>query len=83
SGSPVIFAGGQAYAVQGQHAIPQPDLTKLHQLAMQQSPFPLAPSSQGFSAGMDATAQTGSHELTIPNDVSLLTFRFLHASERI
>uniref|UniRef100_A0A671PBS7 Poly(rC)-binding protein 2 n=1 Tax=Sinocyclocheilus anshuiensis TaxID=1608454 RepID=A0A671PBS7_9TELE len=55
SGSPVIFAGGQAYAVQGQHAIPQPDLTKLHQLAMQQSPFPLAPSS--------------SHELTIPNDL--------------
>uniref|UniRef100_A0A8C1FMU4 K Homology domain-containing protein n=1 Tax=Cyprinus carpio carpio TaxID=630221 RepID=A0A8C1FMU4_CYPCA len=64
SGSPVIFAGGQ--------------LTKLHQLAMQQSPFPLAPSSQGFTgkpllsdavAGMDATAQTGSHELTIPNDL--------------
>uniref|UniRef100_A0A671P6M0 Poly(rC)-binding protein 2 n=1 Tax=Sinocyclocheilus anshuiensis TaxID=1608454 RepID=A0A671P6M0_9TELE len=80
SGSPVIFAGGQAYAVQGQHAIPQPDLTKLHQLAMQQSPFPLAPSSQGFTGksrlpdtvalpGMDATAQTGSHELTIPNDL--------------
>uniref|UniRef100_A0A8B9RJC5 Poly(rC) binding protein 2 n=1 Tax=Astyanax mexicanus TaxID=7994 RepID=A0A8B9RJC5_ASTMX len=63
SGSPVIFAGGQAYAVQGQHAIPQPDLTKLHQLAMQQSPFPLAPT------GMDASAQTGSHELTIPNDL--------------
>uniref|UniRef100_A0A671MRD9 K Homology domain-containing protein n=1 Tax=Sinocyclocheilus anshuiensis TaxID=1608454 RepID=A0A671MRD9_9TELE len=59
----------QAYAVQGQHAIPQPDLTKLHQLAMQQSPFPLAPSSQGFTSGMDATAQTGSHELTIPNDL--------------
>uniref|UniRef100_A0AAR2LNZ6 K Homology domain-containing protein n=1 Tax=Pygocentrus nattereri TaxID=42514 RepID=A0AAR2LNZ6_PYGNA len=81
SGSPVIFAGGQAYAVQGQHAIPQPDLTKLHQLAMQQSPFPLAPSSQGFTgecprvnipsllSGIDATAQTGSHELTIPNDL--------------
>ncbi|XP_046727163.1 poly(rC)-binding protein 2 isoform X1 [Silurus meridionalis] len=59
----------KAYAVQGQHAIPQPDLTKLHQLAMQQSPFPLAPSSQGFTAGMDATTQTGSHELTIPNDL--------------
>lgn len=29
------------------------------------------------AAGMDATAQTGSHELTIPNDVSLL-----HPSER-
>ncbi|XP_066499963.1 poly(rC)-binding protein 2 isoform X1 [Hoplias malabaricus] len=59
----------QAYAVQGQHAIPQPDLTKLHQLAMQQNPFPLAPSSQGFTPGIDATAQTGSHELTIPNDL--------------
>ncbi|XP_030632118.1 poly(rC)-binding protein 2 isoform X1 [Chanos chanos] len=68
SGSPVIFAGGQAYAVQGQHAIPQPDLTKLHQLAMQQSPFPLAPSNQGFT-GMDTSAQTGSHEMTIPNDL--------------
>uniref|UniRef100_A0A3B3RA34 Poly(rC) binding protein 2 n=1 Tax=Paramormyrops kingsleyae TaxID=1676925 RepID=A0A3B3RA34_9TELE len=69
SASPVIFAGGQAYAVQGQHAIPQPDLTKLHQLAMQQNPFPLAPSNQGFSAGMDASSQTGSHEMTIPNDL--------------
>uniref|UniRef100_A0A668UEQ9 K Homology domain-containing protein n=1 Tax=Oreochromis aureus TaxID=47969 RepID=A0A668UEQ9_OREAU len=66
SGSPVIFAGGQ--------------LTKLHQLAMQQSPFPIAHSNQGFQgrwtscegefdSGMDASAQTGSHELTIPNDL--------------
>uniref|UniRef100_A0A3B3TNR8 Poly(rC) binding protein 2 n=1 Tax=Poecilia latipinna TaxID=48699 RepID=A0A3B3TNR8_9TELE len=60
SGSPVIFAGGQ--------------LTKLHQLAMQQSPFPIAHGNQGFqgrwiSSGMDASAQTGSHELTIPNDL--------------
>ncbi|XP_061760589.1 poly(rC)-binding protein 2 isoform X1 [Nerophis ophidion] len=75
SGSPVIFAGGQAYAVQGQHAIPQPDvsegpsLTKLHQLAMQQSPFPIAHSNQGFQAGMDAAAQTGSLELTISNEL--------------
>uniref|UniRef100_A0A4W5M6I2 Poly(rC) binding protein 2 n=1 Tax=Hucho hucho TaxID=62062 RepID=A0A4W5M6I2_9TELE len=59
----------QAYAVQGQHAIPQPDLTKLHQLAMQQSPFPIAPNNQGFQAGMDSSAQTSSHELTIPNDL--------------
>uniref|UniRef100_A0A8C6Q215 Poly(rC) binding protein 2 n=1 Tax=Nothobranchius furzeri TaxID=105023 RepID=A0A8C6Q215_NOTFU len=58
-----------AYAVQGQHAIPQPDLTKLHQLAMQQGPFPIAHGNQGFQAGMDASAQTGSHELTIPNDL--------------
>uniref|UniRef100_A0A3P9BGK4 Poly(rC) binding protein 2 n=1 Tax=Maylandia zebra TaxID=106582 RepID=A0A3P9BGK4_9CICH len=63
SGSPVIFAGGQ--------------LTKLHQLAMQQSPFPIAPSNQGFTgitfmfslSGMDASAQTSSHEMTIPNDL--------------
>uniref|UniRef100_A0A3B5QZS5 Poly(rC) binding protein 2 n=2 Tax=Xiphophorus TaxID=8082 RepID=A0A3B5QZS5_XIPMA len=54
SGSPVIFAGGQ--------------LTKLHQLAMQQSPFPIAPGNQGFT-GIDASAQTSSHEMTIPNDL--------------
>nr|XP_043878931.1 poly(rC)-binding protein 2 isoform X7 [Solea senegalensis] len=54
SGSPVIFAGGQ--------------LTKLHQLAMQQSPFPIAPSNQGFT-GIDASAQPSSHEMTIPNDL--------------
>uniref|UniRef100_A0A8C5B661 Poly(rC) binding protein 2 n=1 Tax=Gadus morhua TaxID=8049 RepID=A0A8C5B661_GADMO len=61
SGSPVIFSGGQ--------------LTKLHQLAMQQSPFPIAPSNQGFTDDvcswkcMDASAQTSSHEMTIPNDL--------------
>uniref|UniRef100_A0A8C9JYM9 Poly(rC) binding protein 3 n=1 Tax=Panthera tigris altaica TaxID=74533 RepID=A0A8C9JYM9_PANTA len=32
--------GGPAYTIQGQYAIPHPDLTKLHQLAMQQTPFP-------------------------------------------
>ncbi|XP_023217851.1 poly(rC)-binding protein 3-like isoform X3 [Centruroides sculpturatus] len=37
---PVIFAGGQAYTVQGQYAIPHPDqLTKLHQLALQHAPL--------------------------------------------
>ncbi|XP_032297520.1 poly(rC)-binding protein 2 isoform X1 [Coturnix japonica] len=68
SSSPVIFAGGQAYAIQGQYAIPQPDLTKLHQLAMQQSHFPMSHGNTGFS-GLDASAQTTSHELTIPNDL--------------
>uniref|UniRef100_A0A669PUZ8 Poly(rC) binding protein 2 n=1 Tax=Phasianus colchicus TaxID=9054 RepID=A0A669PUZ8_PHACC len=56
SSSPVIFAGGQ--------------LTKLHQLAMQQSHFPMSHGNTGFS-GLDASAQTTSHELTIPNDVSI------------
>lgn len=76
SGSPVIFAGGQAYAVQGQHAIPQPDsssaaispqLTKLHQLAMQQSPFPIATSNTGYT-GIEASSQNTS-SMTIPNDL--------------
>ncbi|XP_078543911.1 poly(rC)-binding protein 2 isoform X4 [Lissotriton helveticus] len=57
SSSPVIFAGGQ--------------LTKLHQLAMQQSHFPMSHGggNTGFSGGIDASAPTTSHELTIPNDL--------------
>ncbi|CAH2219473.1 poly(rC)-binding 2 isoform X3 [Pelobates cultripes] len=85
SSSPVI-AGGQvsrqpgghayavdlhgAYTIQGQYATPQPDLTKLNQLAMQQSHFPMSHSGNtGFSGGIDGSAQTTSHELTIPNDL--------------
>uniref|UniRef100_A0A4W4FXG6 K Homology domain-containing protein n=1 Tax=Electrophorus electricus TaxID=8005 RepID=A0A4W4FXG6_ELEEL len=64
SGSPVIFAGGQAYAVQGQHAIPQPDV-RLILFTLERLPSIHSPGD----AGMDATAQTGSHELTIPNDL--------------
>ncbi|KAG3270747.1 hypothetical protein H1C71_023444 [Ictidomys tridecemlineatus] len=75
SSSPVIFAGGQdRYSTGSDSAsFPQttpsmflnpdlegpplePDMTKLHQLAMQH-------------AGLDASAQTTSHELTIPNDL--------------
>ncbi|XP_061413426.1 poly(rC)-binding protein 3-like isoform X4 [Lethenteron reissneri] len=107
--APVIFAGGQAYTIQGQYAIPHPDdsclgidmygcapwlssmqkaydsfgaasahymhhtmqnpLTKLHQLAMQHTPFtPLGQTTPGFPAGLD-NAQTTSHEITIPNDL--------------
>jgi poly(rC)-binding protein 2/3/4 len=55
SSSPVIFAGGQ--------------LTKLHQLAVQQSHFPMMHDNTRFSAGLDASAQTTSCELTIPNDL--------------
>ncbi|KAM8967411.1 poly(rC)-binding protein 3-like [Pelodytes ibericus] len=58
-----------AFAIQGQYAIPHPDLTKLHQLAMQHSPFtPLGQTTPGFP-GLDATTPTSSHELTIPNDL--------------
>ncbi|NWU40519.1 PCBP2 protein, partial [Hylia prasina] len=71
----------EAYTIQGQYAIPQPDLTKLHQLAMQQTHFPMSHGNTGFSGidssspevkgywGLDASAQTTSHELTIPNDL--------------
>ncbi|XP_061146508.1 poly(rC)-binding protein 2 isoform X5 [Syngnathus typhle] len=45
-----------------------PQLTKLHQLAMQQSPFPIAHSNQGFT-GIDASAQTSSNEMKIPNEL--------------
>ncbi|XP_039592203.1 LOW QUALITY PROTEIN: poly(rC)-binding protein 3 [Polypterus senegalus] len=57
------------FTIQGQYAIPHPDLTKLHQLAMQHNPFtPLGQTNPGFP-GLDATAPTSSHELTIPNDL--------------
>ncbi|XP_068101372.1 poly(rC)-binding protein 3 isoform X12 [Hyperolius riggenbachi] len=39
----------EAYSIQGQYAIPHPDLTKLHQLAMQQTPFtPLGQTTPAF-----------------------------------
>ncbi|TKS66380.1 Poly(rC)-binding protein 3 [Collichthys lucidus] len=98
-----------AYTIQGQYAIPHPDLSKLHQLAMQQTPFtPLGQTTPAFpgtypptrrpslpklllsflpvetntfsssfyfsfssfsSAGLDASNQASTHELTIPNDL--------------
>ncbi|XP_044073416.1 poly(rC)-binding protein 3 isoform X2 [Siniperca chuatsi] len=67
--NPVIFSGGQAYTIQGQYAIPHPDLTKLHQLAMQQTPFtPLGQTTPAFP-GLDASPPASTHELTIPNDL--------------
>ncbi|XP_041120444.1 poly(rC)-binding protein 3 isoform X4 [Polyodon spathula] len=67
--TPVIFSGGQAFTIQGQYAIPHPDLTKLHQLAMQQTPFtPLGQTTPAFP-GMDANPQASTHELAIPNDL--------------
>ncbi|XP_043389066.1 poly(rC)-binding protein 2 isoform X8 [Chelonia mydas] len=84
SSSPVIFAGGQDRYSSGSASYPHTapsmclnsdlegppqELTKLHQLAMQQSHFPMSHGNTGFSAGLDASAQTTSHELTIPNDL--------------
>uniref|UniRef100_A0A6Q2YEQ9 K Homology domain-containing protein n=1 Tax=Esox lucius TaxID=8010 RepID=A0A6Q2YEQ9_ESOLU len=81
--TPVIFSGGQAYTIQGQYAIPHPDqLTKLHQLAMQQTPFtPLGQTTPAFpgtllplhylvcTSWLDASPPASTHELTIPNDL--------------
>ncbi|XP_069790258.1 poly(rC)-binding protein 3 isoform X15 [Narcine bancroftii] len=58
-----------AYTIQGQYAIPHPDLTKLHQLAMQHTPFtPLGQTTPGFP-GLDANNPASTHELAIPNDL--------------
>ncbi|XP_059823211.1 poly(rC)-binding protein 3 isoform X7 [Hypanus sabinus] len=58
-----------AYTIQGQYAIPHPDLTKLHQLAMQHTPFtPLGQTTPGFP-GLDANSPASTHELAIPNDL--------------
>ncbi|UYV62729.1 PCBP3 [Cordylochernes scorpioides] len=74
---PVIFAGGQAYTVQGSYAIPHPDLTKLHQLALQHSPL-VAPQSEAAAGVCLAAAAsplqhvvttTTTTEMTIPNDL--------------
>uniref|UniRef100_A0A8C6TJI8 Poly(rC) binding protein 3 n=1 Tax=Neogobius melanostomus TaxID=47308 RepID=A0A8C6TJI8_9GOBI len=62
-----------AYTIQGQYAIPHPDqLSKLHQLAMQQTPFTPSdrpPLPSPVPAGLDASNQASTHELTIPNDL--------------
>uniref|UniRef100_A0A8D2J760 K Homology domain-containing protein n=1 Tax=Varanus komodoensis TaxID=61221 RepID=A0A8D2J760_VARKO len=73
SRSPVIFAGVQDRYSCGSASYPHtPNLTKLYQLAMQQSHFPMSCGNTGFS-GLDASAQrkkeTASHELMIPDDL--------------
>ncbi|XP_036425445.1 poly(rC)-binding protein 3-like isoform X6 [Colossoma macropomum] len=68
--APVIFSGAQTYTIQGQYAIPHPDqLTKLHQLAMQQTPFTSLGQTTPAFPGVDASSQASTHELTIPNDL--------------
>ncbi|XP_029115872.1 poly(rC)-binding protein 3 isoform X2 [Scleropages formosus] len=72
AGAPTVLAQPQptpTFTLQGQYAIPHPDLTKLHQLAMQHSPFtPLGQNNPTFP-GLDATTSASSQELTVPNDL--------------
>ncbi|XP_076025430.1 poly(rC)-binding protein 3 [Genypterus blacodes] len=58
----------QAFALPGQYAFAHPDLTKLHQLAMQHIPLPSLGQSNPTFPGLDASAPTSSQELAIPND---------------
>uniref|UniRef100_A0A9J7XCM0 K Homology domain-containing protein n=1 Tax=Cyprinus carpio carpio TaxID=630221 RepID=A0A9J7XCM0_CYPCA len=59
-----------AYTIQGQYAIPHPEqLTKLHQLVMQQTPFTSLGQTTPAFPGVDASSQASTHELTIPNDL--------------
>uniref|UniRef100_A0A3Q1JGS3 K Homology domain-containing protein n=1 Tax=Anabas testudineus TaxID=64144 RepID=A0A3Q1JGS3_ANATE len=51
------------------YSTPLYQLTKLHQLAMQQTPFtPLGQTTPAFP-GLDASPPASTHELTIPNDL--------------
>uniref|UniRef100_A0A8D3AK25 K Homology domain-containing protein n=1 Tax=Scophthalmus maximus TaxID=52904 RepID=A0A8D3AK25_SCOMX len=59
--TPVIFSGGQAYTIQGQYAIPHPDVSaRPERQSALHSPK---------SSGLDASNQASTHELTIPNDL--------------
>ncbi|XP_062266316.1 poly(rC)-binding protein 4 isoform X2 [Platichthys flesus] len=57
----------QTYAVQSHYGVPHSELAKLHQLSMQQQG--LAPISQSAAQGLEASCQTTSQELLIPNDL--------------
>ncbi|NXD05029.1 PCBP2 protein, partial [Certhia familiaris] len=54
SGSPVIFAGGQAYTIQGQYAIPQPDVSFYLQLLVLKSTLFLPHLAKIFSSRAEA-----------------------------
>ncbi|XP_062266320.1 poly(rC)-binding protein 4 isoform X3 [Platichthys flesus] len=57
----------KTYAVQSHYGVPHSELAKLHQLSMQQQG--LAPISQSAAQGLEASCQTTSQELLIPNDL--------------
>uniref|UniRef100_H0WXK6 K Homology domain-containing protein n=1 Tax=Otolemur garnettii TaxID=30611 RepID=H0WXK6_OTOGA len=65
---PSVFLGNpqEAYTIQGQYAIPHPDLTKLHQLAMQQTPFP------PLGQANPAFPEPGTSSQSQPNHVPLV-----------
>ncbi|XP_072308175.1 poly(rC)-binding protein 4 isoform X3 [Eucyclogobius newberryi] len=66
----VLLAGNQTYALQSHYGIPHTELAKLHQLSMQQQGLGhISQAAQVLSAGVEASSQTTSQELLIPNDL--------------
>nr|XP_043879534.1 poly(rC)-binding protein 2-like isoform X3 [Solea senegalensis] len=61
----------QTYAVQSHYSIPHAELAKLHQFSLQQQGLtPISQSaSQVLSGAVEASSQTSSQELLIPNDL--------------
>ncbi|CAL1608994.1 unnamed protein product [Knipowitschia caucasica] len=61
----------QTYALQSHYGIPHTELAKLHQLSLQQQSLShiSQAATQVLSAGVEASSQTTSQELLIPNDL--------------
>uniref|UniRef100_A0A7N8X3L7 Poly(rC)-binding protein 3-like n=1 Tax=Mastacembelus armatus TaxID=205130 RepID=A0A7N8X3L7_9TELE len=57
-----------AYTIQGQYAIPHPDCAKLFYVLFHPTPLSLC-LLMCSAAGLDASNQASTHELTIPNDL--------------
>uniref|UniRef100_A0A8C6UMK8 Poly(rC) binding protein 4 n=1 Tax=Neogobius melanostomus TaxID=47308 RepID=A0A8C6UMK8_9GOBI len=60
----------QTYALQSHYGIPHTELAKLHQLSMQQQGLgPISQAATQVLSGVEASSQTTSQELLIPNDL--------------
>ncbi|XP_072308176.1 poly(rC)-binding protein 4 isoform X4 [Eucyclogobius newberryi] len=65
----VLLAGNQTYALQSHYGIPHTELAKLHQLSMQQQGLGHISQAAQVLSGVEASSQTTSQELLIPNDL--------------
>ncbi|XP_072308174.1 poly(rC)-binding protein 4 isoform X2 [Eucyclogobius newberryi] len=59
----------QTYALQSHYGIPHTELAKLHQLSMQQQGLGHISQAAQVLSGVEASSQTTSQELLIPNDL--------------
>uniref|UniRef100_A0A667XMG5 Poly(rC) binding protein 3 n=1 Tax=Myripristis murdjan TaxID=586833 RepID=A0A667XMG5_9TELE len=72
-----------AYTIQGQYAIPHPDVSAnpMRQSSLRSPSFSLSLSTSKFLSGLDASNQASTHELTIPNDVSTFVIMWNQINE--